>query len=261
MFDRIAASAMVLLALTFAGSCSNPLGRQYEYEEQLYLGVNGAATLVIDSSVPALVALHGAPLDPALHARVERDQIRALFVAAQCPDVRVGQPWIRRGRRFVQVRIATPDVMRLKSCGILSWATYAFSRDGKLLHFEQELGASAAGNPGAVNWDGSELVAFKLHLPSRIVFHNVKRLETGANGEPDRGNILTWEQRLSDRRAGQPLRMEVRMDSESILYRTLWLFAGAFGAAVAVLATLIWITISRAKRRHAVAAGRRLPSG
>ena len=100
-----------------------------------------------------------------------------------------------------------------------------------------------------MNWDGRELVGFKLHLPSRIIFHNVKRLEDGSNGEPDRGNILTYEQRLNDRRAGQPLEMEVRMDAQSILYRTLWLFAGAFMAAAFVILTLVGWTMRRAKRR------------
>src|SRR6185436_13798343 len=108
-----------------------------------------------------------------------------------------------------------------------------FERDETSIHYEQTVGPPDAGKLGQVNWDGSELVAFKLHAPSRISFHNVKRLEDGANGKADRGNILTWEQRLSDRRAGQPLQMEVRMGSESILFRTLWLFAGAFIAAVA----------------------------
>ena len=37
------------------------------------------------------------------------------------------------------------------------------------------------------------------------------------------------------------------MDSQSILYRTLWLFAGAFVAAVVVLMLLIWWTMRRAK--------------
>ena len=32
------------------------------------------------------------------------------------------------------------------------------------------------------------------------------------------------------------------MDRQSILYRTLWLFAGAFAAAVALIGALIWLT-------------------
>jgi hypothetical protein len=71
-----------------------------------------------------------------------------------------------------------------------------------------------------------------VHLPSRIRFHNAQKLE--------RGNTLVWEQPLQDRLAGAPLRMEARMETQSILYRTLWLFGGTFIAAVAMLALIIW---------------------
>ena len=41
--------------------------------------------------------------------------------------------------------------------------------------------------------------------------------------------------------------MAVRMDSQSILYRTLYLFAIAFLAAVAVLGLLIWLTMRKGR--------------
>jgi hypothetical protein len=241
--------AAVLVLLAFAAGCHIPLGRQYEYEEQLYLGVDGAATMVIDASLPALVALHGLPIDLASRNPVDREQVRRLFTATGCTNVRVGQPWTRRGRRFVQVRVSTPDVRLLGQCGPLAWSSYAFERDGEVIRYAQQVGAAAGGDPGPVKWDGQELVGFKLHLPSRILYHNVKRLEDGSNGEAGRGNILTWEQYLRDRRAGVPIDMEVRMDAQSILHRTLWLFAGAFAAAVLTLVAIIWITTRRARRR------------
>ena len=46
----------------------------------------------------------------------------------------------------------------------------------------------------------------------------------------------SWEQTLRERLSGTPLRMEARMQTESILYTTLWLFAGSFIAAMLVLA-------------------------
>jgi hypothetical protein len=163
---------------------------------------------------------------------------------------------VRQGRRFIQVRIEAQDIRELGSCGPLAWSRYQFERAGNTIHFVQEVGAAANGAAGPVNWSGQELVGFKLHAPSRIFYHNVRRLEDGAPGEADRGNILTWEQLLTDRRAGQPITMEVRMGAESILLRTLTLFAGAFAAAIAVLATLIWITIRRAKRSRPAANSR-----
>lgn len=244
-------AAVGLVVLAFVAGCSNPLGRQYEYEEQIYLSVDGSATVIVDASIPAFVALRGATFDPSMKAGVNREQVRAWFESSGCQEVRVGQPWVRRGRRFVQVRLAVPDIRALGSCRALGWSQYQFERDDESIHFVQELGAAAGGETGPVNWDGSELVGFKLHAPSRIFFHNVRRLEDGSAGDPDRGNILTWEQTLANRRAGQPLRMEVRMGSESILFRTLSLFAGAFAAAVAVLSLIIWITIRRAKRKLA----------
>ena len=241
------AAAGLLLLVAVAG-CRNPLGRQYEYEEQIYLRVDGSASVVIDTSMPALYALRGLPVDPSFRTPVDRDQIRRLYSTAGCDDVRVGQPWIRKGRRFIQIRLQTRDVTRLSSCRPLSWSTYTFEKSDGAIRFEQTVGAAAKQDPGAVRWDGSELVAFKLHLPSRILYHNVRNLEDGSVGSPDRGNILTWEQRLADRRTGQAVHLDVRMDAQSILYRTLWLFAGAFAAALALVATLVWITIRRARR-------------
>ena len=87
-----------------------------------------------------------------------------------------------------------------------------------------------------------------MHLPSRIRFQNVKRLD-GSNGTTERGNILTWEQRLSDRRAGVPVAIVVKMDGTSILNTTLLIFAGAFVAAVLVLVSIIWWVVRKGRAR------------
>jgi len=237
------ALAMGVIAWAFAAACSNPLGPQYEYEEQLYLRVDGAATVVVDSSIAALVALSGVALDASSGGRTDRAEVRRLFESAGCPVANVGQSWRRKNRRFVSVRMETDDVRTLSTCGLLSWSTYALDPIETGLRYRQTVGASTAGDPGPVNWDGSELVGFKLHLPSRISFHNVKLLATGENGAVERGNILTWEQRLADRRAGTPIEMVAEMEATSILYTTLWMFAGAIAAAAAVVALLVWLTV------------------
>jgi hypothetical protein len=113
-----------------------------------------------------------------------------------------------------------------------------------------------------VGWRGDELVAFRLHLPSRIEYQNSRTLDTDQPRGASRGNILTWEQHLADRIEGKPIAWEdgvpgvmaVRMDSQSILYRTLWLFGLAFLAAVAVLALLIWLTMRRGREADRAAA-------
>jgi hypothetical protein len=95
------------------------------------------------------------------------------------------------------------------------------------------VGRAEGRHVGDVGWNGSELIAFRVHLPSRIQFHNSPE-------NIERGNILVWEQLLSDRIAGVPLRMESRMDTQSILSRTLWLFGATFAVAMAALGLVIW---------------------
>lgn len=252
---RLAIAGLVLVSI--AAACRNPLGREYEYEEQLYLQVNGSATVVVDASIASLVALRGMALDTSFATRPDRAAIRKLIEAGGCPAVTVGQPWTRHGRRFIQIRIATKDVRTLSSCALLAWSTYRLDPDSggrEMLRYHQTVGAASGGNPGNPKWTGKELVGFKLHLPSKITDHNVKRLDTGENGAVERGNILTYEQRLTDRLAGAPIEMVVEMGSQSILYHTLFLFAGAFAAAVVALAIVVWLTV-RHGRRQAEASG------
>lgn len=230
------AGAVVLTVA--AARCGSPFGPEYEYEEDLYLDVDGAATVIINASVPALVALGGIALDSSPTAS-DRDAIRRAFEAAGCSVGRVSRPWRRRGRRYVGVRVSAPSVHALQSCAPLRWSAYSFETAEGAIHYRQVVGAAAGADPGAVSWDGTELVAFRLHLPGRITFHNVKRLD-GSNGDIERGNILTWEQRLADRRMGTPVEIAVTMEAESILHRTLWLFGGSFLAAAALIATVVW---------------------
>jgi hypothetical protein len=244
-----------LLSLSFAAGCGgggSVFGKQYEYEEDLYLALDGSATLIVNTSIPALVALRGADLsvDPA--KRVDREKVRQLYSSPVAEVTRVSREWRRGGRRFVQVRLDIPDVRKLSEAAPFAWSRYRLEQRDGLHVFRQHVGASAF-RPGTlqnVGWTGKELVAFRLHLPSRIEWHNARDIETNQPRDHERGNILRWEQVLADRLDGVPVDVEVRMQSQSILYRTLWLFAGAFLAAVALLAFLIWLMVRKGARQE-----------
>jgi hypothetical protein len=233
------------LALLVTAAC-NPLGRQYEYEEQLYLSVDGSATVMLDASLPAFAALRGMTIEGAT-SRFDRSTIRRAFESAGCQVTNVTQPWRRKGRRFFQVRLQIADIRGTNPCKPLGWSTYRMEHDGETLRYRQSVGAPAGADSGEAGWDRSELVAFKLHLPSRVLDHNVKLLD-GSNGTVERGNILTWEQRLQDRLAGKPIEMDVTMGAQPILYQTLGLFAGAFTAAVLLLGAIVWLVVRRGRR-------------
>ena len=256
--DAVAVVA-VCASVAVATSGCGLLGREYEYEEQIYLAANGSATVVIDSSVPALVALRGLAIDPAPSARLDREAIRSWLAARGCQVTRIPDPWRRHGRRFLQIRLTADDVRDFGRCTLTAWSTYSGLvplADGSA-RYQQAIGAPAGGDPGKVNWDGSEVVGFKLHLPSTIREHNALILDPDGPREPERGNILTWEQRLTDRRAGQPIAIDVRMDQQSILAHTLTLFGGAFAAALFTLWVTIWWLKTRAAGRSPAGPGGR----
>ena len=239
---------VLVLALVASASCApgGLFGKQYEYEEDLTLALDGSATLTINASVPALVALRGLDLDLS-GSRVDRDKIRALYESPVADVRRVSRPWRRSRRTYVQVSIRTPDIRRLSEAGPFSWSRYELTQKADETVYRQTVGPSAF-KPGTlknVGWTGSEIVAFRLHLPSRILEHNSRDLEIDQPTSVQRGNIVAWEQHLSDRLDGKPITIAVRMSSQSILHRTLWLFGGAFAAAVLVLVALIWWAMRR----------------
>jgi hypothetical protein len=213
--------------------------------------------LVVNASLPALVALRGLQVDTSTSSRLDRDRIRVLYESPVTHVTRVSPPWRRAGRRFVQVRLDVTDVRRLHEAPPFSWSRYGLRVENGRAIFEQRVGASAL-RPGTlqpVGWNGSEIVAFRLHLPSRILWHNSRALETNEPNDVARGNILAWEQHLTDRLDGAPLDIKVEMDSQSILHRTLWLFVGAFAAAVALLAGLVWWAMRKAPEEPATSTG------
>jgi hypothetical protein len=210
---------------------------------------------MVNASIPALVSLRGIdlPIDPA--ARLDPDRIRAAYASPLVEVTRVSRPWRRQGRRFVQVRLRVADIRRLSDVAPFSWSAYELAEKDGVVVYRQTLGKSAMRPASLTNvgWNGRELVAFKLHLPSKIVWHNARDLETNEPRGIERGNILTWEQALTDRLDGRPIAIEVRMDRQSILHRTLWLFAGAFAAAVLLIVILIWLTMRRGAKEDAAA--------
>ena len=255
---RAAAAALVVAAaVTACNGQRGPLGPEYEYEEDLTLALTGSATLIVNASVPALIALHGLPLNAELRTR--GDQLTAqLHDIYASPYTKVGRitNWTRHGRRYVGIHLTVTDVRELSKVAPFSWAKYELREDGEQVVFRETLSKPAAA-PDALakaKLTGNEIVAFRLHLPARIRFQNSHYLDRPESRPTSRGNILTWEQRLGQRMEGKPIAyaadrtsdvMEVRMDRQSILYRTLWLFGLAFLAALLVIAILIWLTMRR----------------
>ncbi len=244
--------ALCVLFLFSACGGTTTLFRQYEYEEEVYLSLDGSATVYVNSSLPALNALRGTSFDATPAARVDTAAVRAYFSTPATRVIRVSQSR-RNNRRFVHVRLDVADITKLGGVAPFAWSTYRFTRDGDQFKYLQTVGAAAGKDVGNVGWNGSEIVAFRLHLPSKIRYHNSGR-------EVGRGNILVWEQSLVDRLRGVSVvydakggygALDARMDAQSILYTTLWLFGTTFLAVAIAFCGVIWWVMRRGSRGKA----------
>ena len=231
------AFALVLIAVLASIACGNVVARKYEYEEEIFLSLDGSATVYVNASVPALVALRGAPLPLDPNARLDRTVVRDIY-STPVSSVASVTTSRREGRRYVHLRIGVADIRRLGEAAPFAWSTYRYL-EGDTIEFAQQMGASAGKEVGNVGWSGDELIAVRLHLPSRVTFHN------SPSQRIERGNIIVWEQPLAERVKGAPLDVQARMEKESILFRTLALF-GAMGVLVIfTFIAAIWYVKSR----------------
>ena len=213
-----------------------------EYEEEIYLALDGTATVNVNASIASIVALRGANLRTDPYARVDRDAVRRFF---EGPGVRVTSVSLarRHKRRFAHVSIDVDDVRKLSRLAPFAWSRYRLDMRGDAVDFEQIVGASAARAVSGVGWDGSEIVSFRMHIPSEILYHNT----TGTQ----RGNILEWDQPLAARLKGEALDLQVNMEPRSILYSTLLLFGGTLLAVAATFAIVIWLIARKGRAADA----------
>ena len=135
---RVPLIAVVVVTALCAACGGGVLTREYEYEEELYLALDGSATLNVNASVASLVALRGVdlPVDPA--ARIDREKVRRLFTAPGAnPIVSLSR---RDGRRFVHVTVDVDDLRTLERIAPLAWSSYRLDRRGDTIEYRQRVG-------------------------------------------------------------------------------------------------------------------------
>ena len=243
--SRRLAAALILLTVccALAPGCKSVLPRQYEYDEEVDLSLDGSAVVYVNGSIPALVALRGLEHDLRPTARLDRAAIRTFFSSDGVRVSRISSSR-RHGRRFVHIRLAVQDIRRLSAAAPFAWATYSLAEKDQQVVYKQTVGGAAGRQVGDVGWTGNEIVAFRMHLPARIQYHNAPSKQV------ERGNILVWEQSLAERLKGAPVDIEARMESESILYSTITLFAAMAVAVLALFAGIIWMVIRKGRRQQ-----------
>ena len=232
------AFGLVLVSVLLSTACGGIVSRKYEYEEEIFLALDGSASVYVNASVPALVALRGMnlPLDPA--ARLDRQVVREIYTSpvTEVANVTTSR---RDGRRYVHLRVNVADIRKLGDAAPFAWSQYRYQDKDGLFEYSQTVQDSAGKEVGNIGWEDNELVAIRVHLPSKVEFHNSPARTI------ERGNIIVWEQPLAQRQKGTPLELTVRMQTESILFRTLTLFGMMMVAAALTFAAAIWFVKSR----------------
>jgi hypothetical protein len=240
---RLILVAVVLAALGAASCRGGGLAKQYEYEEDIQLSLDGTATVYINASLPALASLRGLDVDLRPNARFDKNVLRKLYDTPDSEVIRISS-WRRFGRRFASIRLKVNDIRKLGTSAPMAWSTYSLQERDGLVIYRQVMGAAAGKDVGNVGWKGDELIAVRLHLPARIRYHNAGK------DNLKRGNILVWEQAFAARQTGSPLEIEARMDRQSILFSTLKLFAVSGAIALTVLAIIITWVVRRGRGRR-----------
>lgn len=237
--------ALLVLVPALAGAaCGGSLFRErYEYEEEIELSLDGSAVVRVHASEAALAALRGAPFAARPEARPDRAAIRAFYAG---PGITPRTPTFSRrdGRRFVHISVDVEDVRALSRAAPFSWSSYQLEREGEVVIYRQRVGPAVAAPVPGVEWRGDERVAFRMHIPSRVLFEN-------GTTDVQRGNIVDWVQPLRDRLSGVPLEIDVQMEPQSILASTLLLFGGTIAAAVLTFVAVIWWVVRRGRREAA----------
>src|SRR5579862_6728925 len=155
--SRIAIVGFFFRAATGCGGGVGGLLRQYEDQEDVYLALDGSATVYINSSIAALNALHGTSFDTSPIARVKTRELRDYFTTPAAHVTRVATS-LRHNRRFVHVRIDVDDIRRLSEDAGFRSSTYVFTRNDSQVTYRQVIGAAAAKDVGDVGWTGGEKV-------------------------------------------------------------------------------------------------------
>jgi hypothetical protein len=232
-------AATVLLAAALHGCLT------YEYEQEFWLRVDGSGTVNVTGRPALFLAFKGLGTPSDEEAAASREAVRHLFERAGLRVRRVTLTH-RAGRAYLFVSADFDDVNRLTGSPAFPDLRIALSRAGDRLRLE---GGWARPGPAPEVRERDGLMAIRFHLPSKIYEHK------NASDGVERGNIVCWRQDVAAGLLGERLEFGAVMDSRSILFSTVTLFAGAMVLAMLILGGGLYLVARHGRKRLAAPAG------
>jgi len=231
----VTAPRACLLFLVAAG-LSTSACTSYEYEEDVFLEVDGSGRLRVSGSEAMLDALLDAEVTPpSLASSFDGEGLAVDSVRETKRD----------GRSFFHVQGRFRDWNELCRHPAFRGRRCRLARAEDALELEVEIPPFPGAVPPGV--DPGALVGFRFHLPSTVRAHN-------APEGVQRGNILAWERSVAETFGDAPLLVQARFDRESVLRTTLRVLALALGTVVVAVAAAVALMVRRGRRQLAAEA-------
>jgi hypothetical protein len=217
----------LLAVLLAASGCTT-----YEYDEEVFLEVDGSGEIRMSGSTAAIEALHG--LDEA-----SAGSAKALF-EGEGVEILSALETERDRRKFVHVQARFADWEKLCRIPGFHNRRCRLAEEEEGLALELSLPSPQAAAPEGL--DPQALLALRYHLPSTIRYHN-------SPSDIERGNILSWKRTLKEHFAGRPLDVEVRFDRRTILAATVSIVGLALGLVLASIVTALFVMVRKGRRQ------------
>lgn len=225
-----------------AGALASTGCATYEYEEEIFLEVDGSGRIRVSGSSEILTALH------------ELDRTGASSTAAAMSS-RFDAPGLeiesvreteRDGRRFVHVQgtfaawngLCRHPAFAERDCRLES-------TDDEALQLLFGLPASPTSLPDGVDDDAP--LALRFHFPSTVSYHN-------SPGGIERGNIIEWERTAAEHFGGADLVVEATFERRSVLATTVVVLGMAIAAVVLSVALALFLMVRKGRRQLALEA-------
>jgi hypothetical protein len=215
----------------------------YEYEHEFWVRVDGSGSVYVTGRPELWRAFKGLPVEADTDAL--RQAARGLFERS---GLRVRRVTVthRKGRPYLFVSADFEDINALPGTPAFPDLDLSLRPQGDRLRLEGRW--ARGGTPEAGRPDGEGLMAVRFHLPSKVYGHD------NAAGGVERGNIVSWRQGLADGLAGRTLAFGATVDSRSILWSTIGLFAVAIALGLAIIGGALYLVFRRGRRAERTAA-------